>query len=111
MKCVVIETNRIANTSGEKERVLVCYCDTTACNNFPTQYYPVPKDFSVAIKGIIAIPKELDCDCEYETVLKDGSFCGKCEKRFYDSFKVFKFAPKEKQKKVMNPIPKLQEEK
>ena len=80
--CHVVKTGRIANTSGEEESVLICYCGTTACTKGLTKYYPLPKDFSAA-RVNLNVPPELDCDCEYETVLKDGSVCGKCQKRFY----------------------------
>ena len=89
--CVLVKTGK-RDTAGQEEEMLVCYCGTTACQKIPPKYYPLPKDFSnlsfkVDVRGV---PPELDCDCEYEYVLKDGNICAKCEKRYYDALRAGK---------------------
>lgn len=104
--CQIIEVNRLVTTSGLTEKVLVCYCGTTGCQNILTYSYPLPKDFSAA-KKISLVPPELDCDCEYETVLKDGSMCRKCEKRYYAAIygSLALKKPAKKRNKKPNPTP------
>lgn len=54
-ECFEYETERIATTDGQKEKVRVCYCGTTACMKLPPiTSYPLPNDF----KRI----KEIECE-------------------------------------------------
>lgn len=76
-QCFDFDTGQ-RDTAGQPVMGRQCFCGTTACTHgktFKTSFVNRPE--------YLGVQKDLDCDCEYETVLKDGNICRKCQDRFY----------------------------
>lgn len=75
-KCFIAKSRGLSKTDGTREDILVCYCNSTACQKIQTKYYSLPTDFS---KNPINI-----CGCGGKDIREDEVMCPKCESSFYD---------------------------
>lgn len=53
-ECEIVETQHL-DTVGIKQKILVCYCQATACTKVQVTRFPVPEDFNPNV----FIPEEI----------------------------------------------------